>query len=145
IVETPNSKFRMKYYLIGQRFYQIAISTQSAELIASYIQKLEIGSANDAAGMGRSMGLFSAKISNSFRLTAKPEKGKKKTPDSTIATTADGAKQNTASPGKQRQQSRVKAIAVDRKGRAVAVKKIEQGRAIKKAQPDYPAEARAAG
>src|SRR5262249_53980571 len=162
IVETPVSKFRMKYYLVGQRFYQIAISTQSADLIASYFQKIandlekekgkdfanlfrETGSANDAAEMARSMELFAAKFFDSFSLTGKAATGKKATPDSTIATTADGANQNTASPGKQSQQSRVRAVAVDRKGRAVAVKKIEQGRAIKKAQPDYPAEARAAG
>jgi len=145
IVETPNSKFRMKYYLVGQRFYQIAISTQSADLIASYIQKLEIGSANDAAAMARSMELFAAKFFDSFKLTGKPTTGEKTTPDSTIATTADGANQNATSPGKQRHDRRVKAIAVDRKGRALAVKKIDQGRAITKASPEYPAEARAAG
>src|SRR5262249_20187960 len=33
-VETQNSMFRMKYYLVGRRFYQIAISTPTADRLA---------------------------------------------------------------------------------------------------------------
>jgi len=34
IVELPNSMFRMRYYLVGQRFYQIAVRTTNAADVA---------------------------------------------------------------------------------------------------------------
>jgi len=56
IAETPNSTFRMKYYLVGQRFYQIAISTPNDP-------------AKHAAETARSMELIASKFFDSFKLT----------------------------------------------------------------------------
>ena len=58
IAETPNSTFRMKYYLVGQRFYQIAISTPNDP-------------AKNAAETARSMELIASKFFDSFKLTGK--------------------------------------------------------------------------
>lgn len=133
-VETPNSTFRMRYYLVGQRFYQIAISTPTAGFLAADMQRLandlekqgqkelakifrESDPTKNAAEMARSMELFAAKFFDSFKLTGKPAAGKKTT----------------------------KAIAVDEDGKEVAVKKIDPGLALKKVTPAYPAEAKAAG
>ena len=43
IVETPNLKFRMRYYLVGQRFYQIAASTLTAGFLAADFQRAKKG------------------------------------------------------------------------------------------------------
>lgn len=134
VVETPNLRFRMKYFLVGQRFYQIAVSTQTDSFITAYLQNLandlekqwqkdlaknlkEGDPATNAAEMARSMELFAARFFDSFKLTSKPAAGKKT----------------------------IKAIAVDEDGKEVAVKKIDPGSAIKKVAPAYPAEAKAAG
>lgn len=98
IVETPNSIFRMRYYLVGQRFYQIAISTPN------YSTKNE-------PEMTRSMVLIADEFFPSFKLTGKPEMGRKTTPER----------------------------------KAVAVKKVIRGSALKKVDPAYPEEAQADG
>jgi len=59
IVETPDSTFRMKYYLVEQRFYQIAISTPN-------------GPAKNAEGTARSMVEITDEFFASFKLTGKP-------------------------------------------------------------------------
>jgi TonB family protein len=56
IAKTPDSTFRMKYYLVGQRFYQIAISTPN-------------DTAKNAAETARSMELIASKFFDSFKLT----------------------------------------------------------------------------
>jgi TonB family protein len=133
-VETPNSTFRMRHYLVGQRFYQLAISTPTAGFLAADMQRLandlekqgqkELAqifrgndSAKNAAGIAGSLEVFAARFFDSFKLTGQPAVGKKT----------------------------IKAIAVDEKGKAVAVKKIDPGSALKKVAPAYPAEAKAAG
>jgi len=143
VVETPNSMFRMKYFLVGQRFYQIATSTPTADFIArtwfpdfrKLADELEKQKQNDLAKSLRenaptknvaeiiqSLELFAAKFFGSFKLTG-----------------------NTASPVKTPQDQRVKAVVVDEKGRPVTVKKIAPGSALKKVAPAYPPEAKAAG
>jgi TonB family protein len=59
IALTPNSMSRMRYYLVGQRFYQIAISTP-------------IDTAKNAAEMDRSRELITAKFFDSFKLSGRP-------------------------------------------------------------------------
>jgi TonB family protein len=59
IMETPNSMFRMKYYLVEQRFYQIAISTPKDP-------------AKNAAETARSMELAASKFLDSFKITDTP-------------------------------------------------------------------------
>lgn len=59
IVETPNSTFRVKYYLAGQRIYQIAVSTPN-------------GPAKNAAEMARSMESIVSKFFDSFKITSEP-------------------------------------------------------------------------
>ena len=59
IAKTPDSKFRMKYYLVGQRFYQIAVSTPNDR-------------AKNAAETARSMELIASKFFDSFEFTGKP-------------------------------------------------------------------------
>jgi|SRR5262245_61810664 len=59
IMETSNSKFRMRSYLVGQRVYQIAISTPK-------------GPAKNAAEIAKSMEFTSSKFFDSFELTGKP-------------------------------------------------------------------------
>ena len=59
IAKTPDSKFRMKYYLVGQRFYQIAISTPKDP-------------AKNAAEIARSMELIASRFFDSFEFTGKP-------------------------------------------------------------------------
>ena len=132
-VETPNSMFRMRHFLVGQRFYQIAISTPTAGFIATDMQRLandlekqnqkelakifrENDSAKNAAGVVGSLEVFAAKFFDSFKLTGQPAVGKKT----------------------------IKAIAVDENGKEVAVNKIDPGLALKKVAPAYPAEAKAA-
>jgi TonB family protein len=61
IVKTPNSTFRIRRYLVGQRFYQIAISMQR-----------ENDPAKNAAEITRSMDLTASKFFDSFKLTSKP-------------------------------------------------------------------------
>ena len=142
IAETPKSTFRMRYYLVGQRFYQIAATTLTAGFLAADYQKvlddLEKQGKKDlakiirenpdnSAELARSMVLIADEFFASFKLTGKPvnkviavdEKGK-----------AVGVK---------------KVIAVDEKGKAVGVKKVDPGSVIKKMTPDYPEEAKAAG
>jgi len=59
---------------------------------------------------------------------------------------SDGVNHNTALSGRPRQDPEgAKVVAVDEKGKAIAVKKIDTGRALKKVAPAYPAEAKAAG
>jgi TonB family protein len=58
IAKTPESTFRMKYYLVEQRFYQIAISTPNDP-------------AKNAAETARSMELIASKFFDSFKLTGK--------------------------------------------------------------------------
>src|SRR5262249_16333881 len=125
-VETPDLMLREKYFLVGQRFYQIAISTQTADFITRTwpAEKLRKNDpAKNAAEFAKSMELFAAKFFDSFRLTDKPAMGRKTTPDSAVATP----------------------VLVDKNGRAVAVQKIDPGAALKKVAPTYPAEAKAAG
>jgi TonB family protein len=128
IVETPKSTFRMKYYLVGRRFYQITVSTLTAGFLAADIRKraneLEKQgkkdlaktvreNANNAAELARSMVLIADEFVSSFKLTGEPEN---------------------------------KAPTVDEKGERVVVKRGVLGGAIKnKVEPAYPAEARAAG
>jgi len=59
IAKTPESTFRMKYYLVGQRFYQIAISTPNDP-------------AKNAGEIARSMEFTASKFFDSFELTGKP-------------------------------------------------------------------------
>ena len=58
IAKTPDSTFRMKYYMVEQRFYQIAISTPNDP-------------AKNAAETARSMELIASKFFDSFKLTGK--------------------------------------------------------------------------
>jgi len=120
IMETPNSTFRMKYYLIGQRFYQIAVSTPK-------------DSAKNAAETARSMELIAAKFFDSFKLTGKSmiavnETGKAVEVKKAIVVDDTGKAVEVK-----------KAIAVDDTGR------VDAGSALKKVAPDYPAEAKEAG
>jgi len=95
IVGMPDSAFRMRYYLVGQRFYQIAVRT------------------TNAAEMARSMVLMTDEFFASFKLTGRPVN---------------------------------KALAVDEKGKARAVKKgVISGSALKMVDAAYPEEAQAAG
>jgi TonB family protein len=140
IVEKPNSTFRMRYYLVGQRFYQIAISTPSADIKRQ-------ASENDPAEINRSMVLLADEFFDSFKLAGKPVMGGKTTPDSAATATSAGVTHNTTLPGKPHQDRNLKgekATAVDEKGKAVAVKKVEPGAPLKKVPPAYPAEAKAA-
>jgi len=68
IAETRNSKFRMRCYLVGQRFYQIAVSTPNDP-------------AKNAAEIARSMEFTASKFFESFKLTGKPVMGGKTTPE----------------------------------------------------------------
>jgi hypothetical protein len=128
IVETPKSTFRMRYYLVGQRFYQIAVSTLTAGVLASDMRrqaddlekkgKKELAKilrenfpSNSATEMARSMVLIADEFFASFKLSGKPVVGGKTTPE----------------------------------GKAVPVKKVISGSAIKKADSTYPEEAIAAG
>ena len=71
IVETPDSTFRMKYYLVEQRFYQIAISTPN-------------GPAKNAEGTAKSMEIIASKFFDSFKLTGKTVMGGKTTPETKV-------------------------------------------------------------
>jgi TonB family protein len=119
IAETPNSTFRMKYYLVGQRFYQIAISTLNDP-------------AKNAAETARSTELIASKFFDSFKLIGNPVMGGKTTPE-IIAVDENGK----AVPVK-------KVIAVDETGETRPVKKVDIGSALKKVAPSYPSEAKAA-
>jgi len=127
IAETPNSTYRMRYYLVGRRFYQIAISTPSAGFLAADIQRhandLETRNDKDLAkifweidpaGIARSMDLFVSDFFTSFKLTGKPVMGGKSTPET-------------------------KVIAADDNGR------VDPGITLKKVTPAYPPEAKEAG
>jgi TonB family protein len=59
IAKTSDSRFRMKYYLVGQRFYQITISTPNDP-------------AKNAAEMARSMEIIASRFFDSFEFTGKP-------------------------------------------------------------------------
>jgi TonB family protein len=128
ITETPKLTFRMKYYLVGRRFYQIAVTTLTSGFLAADFQRglddlekqgkkdlakifRENFSDNNAAEMARSMVLIADEFFASFKLTGKPEMSRKTAPES----------------------------------KAVAVKKVIQGSALKKVTPDYPPEAKEAG
>lgn len=63
IVETPNSTFRMRYYLVEQRFYRIAISTPNDP-------------AKNAAETARSMELIASKFFDSFKLIQRKQEQK---------------------------------------------------------------------
>ena len=130
IVETPNLKFRMRYYLVGQRFYQIAASTLTAGFLAADFQRglddLEkqgqkdlakifrenANNANNAAEGARSLEIIADEFIASFKLTGKLVN---------------------------------KVITVDEKRKAIEVKKVDPGSALKKVAPAYPAEAKATG
>lgn len=126
IVETPKSTFRMRYYLVGRRFYQIAVTTLTSGFIAadsqSRLDDLEKQGKKDlariirenpdnSAELARSMVLIADEFFASFKLTGKPEMGRKTAPER----------------------------------KAVAVKKVIQGSALKKVDPAYPEEALADG
>lgn len=94
VAETPKSTFRMRYYLVGRRFYQIAISTPSAGFLAADLQRhandlekqndkdlAKIFWEIDLAGIARSMDLFVSEYFASFQLTGKPVMGGKTTPE----------------------------------------------------------------
>jgi TonB family protein len=59
IAKTSDSTFRKKYYLVGQRFYQIAISTPNDP-------------AKNAAEIARSNELIASEFFDSFEFTGKP-------------------------------------------------------------------------
>lgn len=125
-VATPDSMFRAKYFLVGNRLYQIAVATQTADFITrtwSAEMLKENAPGQNATEIARSMELFAAKFFDSFRLTGNPAMSRKPTPDAAIA----------------------KPVVVGKNGRAVAVQKLDPGSALKKVAPTYPAEAKAAG
>jgi TonB family protein len=118
IAETPKSTFRMKYYLVGRRFYQIAVSTPTAGALAADerrvandlekqgkkdLAKIMRENAHNATELARSMVLIADEFFASFKLTDKP------------------------------------LIAVDETG------KVDPGSALKKVAPAYPPEAKEAG
>jgi hypothetical protein len=89
IAETPESTIRMKYYLVGQRFYQVAASTLTAGVLAAEMRRQaddlekkgekdlakvfrENFPSNSATEMARSMVLFADEFFTSFKLTGKP-------------------------------------------------------------------------
>ena len=123
-METPKSTIRIKYYLVGRRFYQIAVTTPTAGVVAADIRRhaddlekkgekdlaknfRENFSSNSAAEMVRSMVLIADEFFASFKLTGKPVMG-----------------------GKTRHETKV--IAVGEKRKAVPVKKVIRGIALKK-------------
>ena len=98
IAETPTSTIRMKYYLVGQRFYQIAVSTLTAGALAAEMRRqaddLEKRGEKDLAKifrenfpsssgteMARSFVLIADEFFASFKLTGKPVVGGKRTPE----------------------------------------------------------------
>lgn len=146
VVETPDSMFRMKSYLVGQRFYQIVISTQTPgfiertwfpdyQKIADELEKQghkdlarsfrENASTKNATQIAWSLELFAAKFFDSFKL---------------IHTTARSGK----SP-QPPNRIKVRPVLVDENGKRVAAKKIEPGAVLKQIAPTYPPEAKAAG
>jgi protein TonB len=129
IAETPKSTFRMRYYLVGQRFYQIAASTLTAGFLAADFQKglddLEKQGKKDlakiirenpdnSAELARSMVLIADEFFASFKITGKAVMGGKTTPEP-------------------------KEFAADDKRR------VDPGSALKKVAPPYPPEAKEAG
>src|SRR5262245_22360063 len=111
IAKTPDSKFRMKYYLVGQRFYQIAISTPNDR-------------AKNAAEIARSMELIASRFFDSFEFTGKP----------VIAADGTGKAVGVRKVNAVDETGR-KVIAVDETGR------VDPGNALKKVAPAYPPEA----
>jgi hypothetical protein len=94
IVETPKLTIRMKYYLVGQRFYQIAVSTLTAGVLAADMRRhaddlekrgekdlakmlRENFPSNSATEMARSFVLIADEFFASFKLTGKPVVGRK--------------------------------------------------------------------
>jgi TonB family protein len=119
IAKTPDSKFRMKYYLVGQRFYQIAISTPNDR-------------AKNAAETAGSMEIIASRFFDSFKITGKPEMGGKTTPE-IIAVDENGKAVWVKKVG-----------AVDETEETRPVNKVDIGSALKKVAPSYPKEAKAA-
>jgi hypothetical protein len=93
IVETPKSTIRMKYYLVGQRLYQIAASTMNAGALDAEMRRheddLEKKGEKDlakkfrenfpfksGADMARSFVFIADEFFASFKLTGKPGMGK---------------------------------------------------------------------
>ena len=138
-VETPDSIFRMKYYLVGTRFYQIAITTWSEGLLAEDLKEImaslkkegqtapaavvkERDPAKNAAAVAASLDLIATEFLASFKLTVKP----------------------AADPRGPAADRRFKVIAPDGKGVVIAPGRLKPGRALKRLQPSYPSKAKAA-
>jgi TonB family protein len=156
-VERPDSIFRMRYYLVGGRFYQIAIITPTSGFISADLQRLakhlekrkeddlaKLLAENDpdkiAAGIARSLELIVVEFFDSFKVTP-PSPAPEPQPK------VSGAAPKIVPGGVPAGAPGGVAI-VDDKTPPPAPKKITvsggvlQGTAIKRVQPPYPQQAK---